>query len=137
LRPVQQAALQAREASVHQRADQADHQDAEEHQVEHEQLAAPDHQVADAFAGGQQLHRQQRRPAGGQGQAHAGEKGGQGSWQQQAQEQQVRGQAQGGGGFAQLGWASRTPTRVCRVTGTTTALTSTTSLSTRQCRRTA
>jgi hypothetical protein len=31
-------ALQARKAAVHQRADQADHQDAEEHQVEHEQL---------------------------------------------------------------------------------------------------
>ncbi|MNE45901.1 hypothetical protein D3C80_1402140 [compost metagenome] len=72
VRPVHQAVLGEVDAAIHQHTGDADDQDADEHDVEHEQLATPDHQVAEAFAGGQQLDGEQRRPAGGQGDAQAG-----------------------------------------------------------------
>ena len=101
VRPVQQAAVEPAQAAVHQQPEHADHGDAHEHDVEHEQLPCPHHQVAQAFAGGQQLDRQQRGPAGRQCQAHTGQKRRQRSGKDQPANQQVRGQAQYRRRFAQ------------------------------------
>ncbi|MCY1423240.1 hypothetical protein D9M71_389480 [compost metagenome] len=59
MRPVHQPAIQPAEATVHGKTEQADYSDADEDDVEHEQLPGPDHQVADTLTGGEQLDRQQ------------------------------------------------------------------------------
>ncbi|MNY52205.1 hypothetical protein D3C86_1878530 [compost metagenome] len=53
VRPVQQAPIGPADASVHQYPEYTNHGNANEHDVEHEQLPCPDHQVTDALAGGQ------------------------------------------------------------------------------------
>ncbi|MNQ76853.1 hypothetical protein D3C85_917020 [compost metagenome] len=103
VRPVHQRPVQQTDATIHRHTDQADHHNAHEDDVEHEQLACPDHQVADAFAGREQFNSEQRGPSGGQRKAHTGHEGRQRGGQHQAADQQVPGQAQHGGGFAQPG----------------------------------
>ncbi|MNN37262.1 hypothetical protein D3C81_1511980 [compost metagenome] len=94
--------VQQTDAAIHRHADQTDDDDADENDVEHEQLSRPDHQVADAFTGSQQFDGQQRRPAGGQRQAHASHERGEGGGQYQAPNQQAWWQAQNSGGFTQF-----------------------------------
>ncbi len=100
---MQQAAVEPLDGAVHAHPDQADDEDADEHDVEHEQLPALHHQVADTLAGSQQLDRQQRGPALRQGQAQPGEEGRERRRQDQPPDQQAWRQAQYCGGFAQLG----------------------------------
>ncbi|MNO61687.1 hypothetical protein D3C76_523410 [compost metagenome] len=59
VRPVHQFPVQQTDAAIHRHTDQADHHNAHEHDVEHEQLPGPDHQVADAFTGSEQFNSEQ------------------------------------------------------------------------------